>query len=108
MKVWVQKWEESERGWGTRPEGFSLHRTREDIQKFIEEYTKDWPKDPPDEYDRPCGTPYEAEIDGKLLRIFRDSDSKRKHGVRIWKHEYSGYPGDGGPDGWKTMTRKDP
>lgn len=24
-QVIVQKWEESERGWGTRPDGYSIH-----------------------------------------------------------------------------------
>ena len=35
-EVVVQKWEESERGWGTRPDGFSLHLTEAYIQAFIE------------------------------------------------------------------------
>ena len=36
-------WEESERGWGTRPDGCSLHISEEDYHKFIRAY---WDKQP--------------------------------------------------------------
>ena len=37
-KVYLQHWEESERGWGIRPDGCSLHLTLEDRKKYIEKY----------------------------------------------------------------------
>ena len=33
-----QLWEESERGWGIRPDGYSLHLNNEDRKQFIKEY----------------------------------------------------------------------
>ena len=52
-----QTWTESERGWGQRPDGYSLHLTKEDAGKFEDAY---WgrqqalnPGGTPDEYTRP-------------------------------------------------------
>ena len=50
------KWEESERGWGIRPDGYSFHRSPEEAKEFIEEYQKKLPKEIPDEYSRPSYT----------------------------------------------------
>jgi hypothetical protein len=88
IKVIVQKWEESERGWGTRPDGYSIHRTEEERQKYVDAYWKEMPDRAPAEYSRPCGTPYEAEIEEAEL-----------DGGRI-RFYIGDYPGDGGKDGW--------
>ena len=98
-KVIVQKWEESERGWGTRPDGFSLHLTESDRQKFVEEY---WERqqaaspEPPDEYSRTDGTPYEAEVDDDTYERVK----KSKYGIR----DIGDPPGHGGSDGWVPMS----
>ena len=52
-KVVCQLWEESESGWGTRPDGFSLHLNEEQRIKFIHEYCKDRTGPAPEVYDRP-------------------------------------------------------
>ena len=67
MQVWVQKWEESERGWGTRPDGYTIHQEREHIASFLKEMRdRERAKNPsggvPDEYSRPAGKPYLAEV----------------------------------------------
>jgi len=31
-------WEESERGWGTRPDGCSLHLTKADFEIYLDNY----------------------------------------------------------------------
>jgi len=36
--VVVKEWTESERGWGTRPDGYSVHLTNADSEKFLAEY----------------------------------------------------------------------
>ena len=51
--VWCQLWEESEKGWGVRPDGYSLHSNQEDVKKYIKEYWDGMPKQTPDEYSRP-------------------------------------------------------
>jgi|SRR5579862_2576709 len=97
-KVFCQKWEESERGWGTRPDGFSLHPTMYDLERFIKEYWDKQPDSVPDSYSRPSGTPYVCEYDID----FNDVDLKGKKGV--WFGENTPYPvplnvGEG-LDGW--------
>lgn len=79
--VVFQRWEESERGWGTRPDGYSLHLTKEDREAFIQEYWDRQPKgEVPDEYSRPEGEPYFADIGPDLFTKLSNS----KNG--IWEH----------------------
>lgn len=92
-EVIVQKWEESERGWGSRPDGFSLHLTDEDRKAYIKEYWAGMPKETPDEYERPDGTPYKAEVSDSVFAKVKAS----KNGIRDYHNEY---PGSGGTDGW--------
>ena len=52
-----QNWIESERGWGFRPDGYSLHLSEEDRQAYIKTYWAGMPDQVPDEYSRPSGDP---------------------------------------------------
>lgn len=52
-----QDWLESERGWGFRPDGYSLHLSEEDRVQFINDYWARMPDYVPDEYSRPSGEP---------------------------------------------------
>lgn len=55
-KLYLQYWEESERGWGVRPDGCSLHLEQSDHNKFIESVYSDRNESSvPDEYDRVVG-----------------------------------------------------
>jgi len=54
----AQAWVEFERGWGQRPDGFSLHLSDGARQRFIEQYNKGLPAEVPDEYSRPDGSPF--------------------------------------------------
>lgn len=92
--VVVQKWEESERGWGTRPDGFSLHLTDADRQSFIKEYWDRMPDEALDEYSRPDGKPYKAEVDAETFTKVKTS----KNGIR----DSGRPPGSGGTDGWRS------
>ena len=94
FRVLCQKWEESERGWGTRPDGYSLHLSEADRKCFIKEHWGRLPDEVPDEYSRPSGTPYWCEVDEKAKRKVTQS----KCGIREFKNSY---PGSGGTDGWK-------
>ncbi len=53
--VFKQDWLESEKGWGQRPDGCSLHFTEEDGKEFIKEYWDRMPEETPDEYSHPYG-----------------------------------------------------
>lgn len=94
VEVVVQKWEESECGWGQRPNGFSIHLTDADREDFIRDYWDRMPDKVPDEYSRPAGTPYMATVDTKTFTKVK----KSKNGIR----GYGQPPGSGGSDGWVT------
>lgn len=89
-----QKWEEKERGWGSRPDGFSLHLTDQHRKQYIQEYWDSMPDYAPDEYEAPDGTPYSVvvsiEVYAELIAL-----GSLRYGSRYE------YPGNGGPDGWR-------
>jgi hypothetical protein len=61
-KCILQFWEESERGWGTRPDGCTIHINENFREKYINgvySYRESSPTIP-DEYDRPIGNPIEC------------------------------------------------
>lgn len=91
MKVVVQKWEESERGWGVRPDGYSVHPNGAALKRYVSAYWAGMPNQAPDEYSRPSGTPYVTEL---------EVDFAGKDGIRYWQNNY---PGSGGVDGWKNI-----
>jgi hypothetical protein len=43
LGLWCINWTESERGYGQRPDGHTLHLTKDDAEQFIAEY---WDKQP--------------------------------------------------------------
>ena len=60
--VVCQDWTESERGWGTRSDGCSLHKTLADRGAFIKDYWNSMPDEIPDEYSYPEGSPYTLSV----------------------------------------------
>ncbi len=76
-------WEESERGWGTRPDGCSLHLDEQDYKTFLKEYWDSMPEEVPDEYSRPAGRPVKAYVyPGLYLKI-----EESKKGLRFWQFQ---------------------
>ena len=73
-------WEESESGWGTRPDGFSLHLTEKDYDAFERDYWGGMPDNVPHEYSRPAGSPTKVKIDGDLYNKIK----KTENGVRLY------------------------
>jgi hypothetical protein len=92
----VQKWEESERGWGTRPDGYSLHCSLSDRATFIRKYWDGMPDEVPDEYSRPCGAPYAWNADEETYKKVQESTNG------IWCRGTP--PGSQGTDGWRTIA----
>jgi len=75
-------WTETEAGWGQRPDGYSLHLTREDSETYVKDYWNKMPDRGPNgevpyEYSRP-GDPMVTEVDAKTLREIK----KSKNGIR--------------------------
>lgn len=68
----AQDWEESERGWGTRPDGFTLHLTQEAHKAFVEAFWKRQKEicgpTAPDEYTRTSGEPKLVQVSEKIYR----------------------------------------
>lgn len=66
----IQFWEESERGWGVRPDGASIHLNIESCKSYIDEiYSKRDSKNVPFEYDRIIGSPIEVKINADIFDI---------------------------------------
>lgn len=82
MKTVVyQEWLESERGWGQRPDGISLHKDLAQRDAFIKAYEKSLPEEVPDEYSRPCGEPCFIQV---CDRMYREVCAER-NGLRLYK-----------------------
>ncbi len=75
-----QNWEESEAGWGIRPDGYSLHLSESDRIQYIKEYWADQPHGVPDEYSRTSGSATLIDVDEAVMNELRAS----KNGIRKW------------------------
>lgn len=73
-----QNWLESERGWGTRPDGYSLHMNKVHRDQFVEDFNATLPDEVPDEYSRPDGKPFVTTVDEATFAEVK----KSKNGVR--------------------------
>lgn len=93
-------WEESEAGWETRPDGFSLHLTVQDAHRFVHDYWKKMPDSVPDTYARPAGTPYPVKVGERLYEDIRKSG----YGIKHYDEEKLVKDGElvfiGGRNGW--------
>jgi hypothetical protein len=84
FRVLCQHWEESERGWGTRPDGYSLHPTNALRESHIAAYWANMPDEVPDEYERPVGLPYWCEVSEETYQRIIAS----KQGIREFHGPY--------------------
>lgn len=75
-----KNWIESERGWGQKPDGYSLHLTEEDMKEFIREHWAEWPDKVPDWYYGPdiMSSPRPFEVDEKTYNEIKESE----HGIK--------------------------
>ena len=86
MKAICLGWEESEAGWGTRPDGISIHTTSEEADRYVQAYNDCLHKECPAEYDRPTtGKKIKVEVCDELAkRITGDKQS-----CRLYRHNYT-------------------
>lgn len=71
-------WTEYERGWGQRPDGSTLHLTKEDADAYIKEYWDGMPDRSlgvPDEYSAP-GTPRFVEATVEQIELITMSPKR--------------------------------
>jgi hypothetical protein len=81
--VYLVDWLESERSWGIRPDGISLHLTFDDVKSYIQEYWDSQPIAVPDEYSRPCGVPKIIQVNAEIFKKVQSS----KNGIRIYNSD---------------------
>ena len=79
LVVSMLTWEESESGWGTRPDGHSLHVNHDEARKYVKEYWVSMPSAPaPHEYSRPLSdNPVGVRVDETLYNMIKEKGSLR-------------------------------
>ena len=76
-KVILQLWEESERGWGVRPDGCSLHIDDVERDLYLKTVYNDRGDEVPYEYDRIVGGPICAFVDDNLFKSLSEEKTVR-------------------------------
>jgi len=76
-------WTESEKGWGIRPDGCSLHLITDDSRDFVEAYWARMPDEPPEEYSKPAGEPVKVFVSPKIYKQIQDSEN----GIRFYNSQ---------------------
>ena len=85
QKVYLQHWEESERGWGVRPDGCSLHLTLDNHKSYVNKvYDNRDTNVIPHEYERVVGEPIEVMISDVIFEELVKSGS-----VRLMQHSFT-------------------
>jgi hypothetical protein len=82
--AFLDTWTESERGWGQRSDGCTIHLSKEDYKDYVENYWAGMPKEVPDEYSRPDNNLREVAISDKLYEQVK----KSKNGICLWQTEF--------------------
>jgi hypothetical protein len=77
VEVLCQQWEESEAGWGVRPDGYSLHKDKDALERYVKAYWATMPKAVPAEYERPCGHPYPVYVHESVAARLAEKDGLR-------------------------------
>ncbi len=68
--VYVETWTEYERGWGSRPDGFTLHIDRGSHHRFVSRYNQEHNNsaEVPDEYSQADGNVRLVKVSEKLYQ----------------------------------------
>jgi hypothetical protein len=82
-KVVLQFWEESERGWGVRPDGCSIHLDSNERNAYIQSIYDGRGSEVPDEYERTVGDELVAFIEDSLFEKLTKDKS-----IRIYQHQF--------------------
>lgn len=82
--IFVQNWEESERGWGVSPNGFTVHISKDQHHQYITWFYETFnnSSEIPDEYTRVSGDCFEVEVAEELFnKIKQATQSPRDDGA---------------------------
>lgn len=81
----LQEWEESERGWGVRDDGYSFHLTEEDAKIYVKAYWDSMPTKVQHEYSRTYGEPVWVSVTFDFFREVKKAiEEGPKKGYRVW------------------------
>lgn len=84
----MQEWEESEAGWGIRPDGYSFHLTEEDCKEYAKEYWNGMPKGSvPHEYSRESGSPVWVTVSEAFYKEVKKANKQGRKGYRVWNSD---------------------
>ena len=87
-EVFHQPWIESERGWGVRPDGYSLHLSEADRDLYIEAYWHSMPPGAaPTEYSKPGGDTEKRFAHVNVYEALQEARSKGEYGLRFYFRE---------------------
>lgn len=80
--VFVQNWTEHERGWGSRPDGFTIHIDRSQHGKYVADYYKrnHSSTTAPDEYTQADEGVIEIEVDKELFNRLKNATEQINDG----------------------------
>ncbi len=87
--VYRISWVESERGWGISPDGYSLHATEVEANKYIKDYWDGMPDRSagvPDVYERP-GEPQLFEVTQEIHDFIEEVRNVRYHSGESLKRQ---------------------
>lgn len=79
MILFYLAWEESERGYGTRPDGFSLHVSEDDGKEFVANFHKSLPMIVPHTYSRPFSGVFIPVVVSDSLHAFTSAQVDRSY-----------------------------
>lgn len=77
MKLYMQYWVESERGWGIRPDGSSIHFSLENLKDYINDIYCNRDDEVPNIYERTCGDPIEIEVNETIYNLVSENKNLR-------------------------------
>ncbi len=81
--LWLMQWEESEAGWGCRPDGYSVHASAAAAKAYVDAYWHRMPSKVPEEYSRPSSDAVEVRLPANHPML----DLVSQGCQRIFRHE---------------------
>lgn len=81
----IDNWLEIEVGWGDRPDGASIHLTKEDYKNYVNAHNESLPDVRPREYSEPGGSPKVVKVSDSLYKEIEESNG----GLRLWRSSLS-------------------
>lgn len=86
FSVLCQEWEESERGWGCRPDGVSIHFNEDDAKQFAKNFWKRQKEicgsSAPSEYTRESGKPFWVYVTKHIYEELKNDHENNGYGLR--------------------------